>query len=128
MSSPNPESSQTWSRKFANAGNGVRWAISGQSSFYVHFAASLGVVAAGVWLRVSRIEWCLLILCMTIVLACEAMNSALENLAPLIDERHNPRLGKTLDMASGAVLICACGAALVGLLVFLFRLGVWLSF
>ena len=59
---------------------------------------------------------------MTIVLAAEMFNSALEAMARAIDTQYNRDLGDALDIASAAVLVCAVGAAAVGLIVFLHRL------
>jgi len=68
---------------------------------------------------------------MTVVLAAEMFNSALEAMARAIDSGWNANLRDALDIGSAAVLVCAGGAATVGLIVFLNRLGValgWPSF
>lgn len=115
---------RTWRRKFRDAGVGLWLGVRGQSSFRVHLAAAIGVIAAGSWLQVSLVEWGLLILCITLVMVSEMFNSALEALAPAIDRQRNENLAAALDIASAAVLLAAIGASSVGLLLFLFRLGV----
>jgi diacylglycerol kinase (ATP) len=85
------------------------------------------VVTAAIVLRVSLVEWCLLGLCITLVLAAEALNTAIERLAKAIRPDHDPQVGAALDMASGAVLICAIGASLVGGTIFVYRLGILLK-
>ena len=104
-------------------GLGVR----GQKSFAVHFIVTGLVIAAGVILGVKRIEWCILTLCITIVLCAEMFNSAIETIAKAIDSKENPHLARGLNICSGAVLVSAIGAAVVGATVFIFRLGVWLD-
>ena len=118
---------RTWSAKFRDAFRGIALGVRGQSSFRVHLVFAVSVVAAGVVLRLSRIEWCVVLLCITAVLAAELFNSALERMAKAIDRRHNADVGAALDIASGAVFIAALGAAAVGATIFLFRLGVLLE-
>jgi diacylglycerol kinase len=115
---PMPTPKRTWADKFRDAFRGVRLGVSGQSSFVVHGLVTVLVLIAGVVLRVSQIEWCILVLCITNVLAVEMLNSALESLAKTVDDRYNAALGKALDVASGAVLVTAFGAATIGVMVF----------
>ena len=67
-------------------------------------------------------EWCLLLLCITIVLAAEMFNSALESLAKAVADKPDPHVGRALNIGSAAVLIAAIGAATVGAIIF----GNWL--
>ena len=99
----------------------------GQSSFAVHVPMAVLVIVAGFALRVTLIEWCLLILAITLVLAAELFNSALESLAKAIDVEHNLHLADGLDIGSAAVLVTALGGAAVGAIVFAYRLGQMLA-
>lgn len=118
---------RTWPRKFRDAFRGLWLGVRGQNSFLVHVPAGVLVVVAGVVLHVSPIEWCVLALCVTLVLAAEMFNSALESLAKAIDVEHNLHLADALDVGSAAVLVSAVGAAVTGAIILLFRLGVFLS-
>lgn len=111
-----------WGFKFACAWRGLKSGIRGHSSFQVHFLVVALVIAAGIALRVSRVDWCLLALCIAGVLAAELFNSALEELAAGFHREHDPHLARALDIASGAVLLAALGAACVGMLVLGWRL------
>ena len=106
-----------WIAKFAGGFRGIAIGIAGQSSFVVHIFAASAVLVAGWILRISRTEWCLLILCIAVVMAAELFNSALDQLAKAITEEDNPHIRNGLDIASGAVLVAAIGAAVIGLLV-----------
>lgn len=118
---------RSWARKFRDAFRGVKVGIRGQSSFRWHFFAAAAVVAAAVALRVSRSEWCLLLLCITVVLVAEMFNSALESMAKAITGESDPHLGNSLDIGSAAVLLASLGASLVGAVIFLRRLAVLLG-
>jgi len=126
---PRPE--RSWPQKFRDAFRGAGVGVRGQNSFRVHFCFAAAVLAAAVLFRVTLVEWCLLILCMAAVLTAEMFNSVIESMARSITDRHDPRLADALDTASAAVLMASIGAALVGAIVFLHRLGVllgwWLS-
>lgn len=114
---------RTWTKKFLDAFHGAWLGIRGQSSFTVHFVAALLVIVAGIVLQVTRIEWCILALCITIVLSAEMFNSTLELLSKAIDAAENPHLRDGLNIGSAAVLVAAIGASVVGATIFLFRLG-----
>jgi diacylglycerol kinase (ATP) len=118
---------RTWKAKFRDAFVGIALGIRGQSSFRVHLLFAAAAIALGVILRINRIEWCMVGLCIAAVLAAELFNSALERMAKAIDSRRNSELGAALDIASGAVLAAALGAAAVGAMIFLFRFGLLLN-
>lgn len=112
-----------WRRKFGHALRGWKRGVRGQSSFFVHFFMAAAVGATAWALEVSADEWRLLVLCVAGVLAAEMFNSAIERLARAVDSRYRDELRDALDIASGAVLIAAVGAAVVGLLIFGQRLA-----
>ena len=122
--SDNPISPERfWTRKFCDAFRGVKEGVRGQSSFFVHFFVAALVVAAGVVLGVSPVEWCLLVLCIAGVLTAEMFNSALESMAKAITGESDPHLGNSLDIGSAAVLLASIGASIVGAIIFGYRLG-----
>jgi len=106
-----------------------KWALKGLKDLFshhpnakMHLLATIFVVPLAFFLQVSLMEWCLLILCIALVMAMEAMNSALEYLADKVSPEHNELIGKSKDIAAGAVLLCAIGAALIGSLIFVPKL------
>ena len=122
MNTDNPLPEHSWAAKFRNAFRGVKEGVRGQSSFFVHLFIAAAVIAAAVVLDADLAEWCVLLLCIAIVLSAEMFNSALESLAKGITDQWNPHVGRALDMGSGAVLIASVGAATVGVIIFVNRL------
>ena len=116
-----------WPEKFRDAFRGVKVGVRGQSSFFVHLFFAAAVIGAGVVLRVTQSEWCMLVLCMAVVLAAEMFNTALESMARAITEETHPDLGDALDIGSAAVLLAAVGAVVVGLIIFGNRLAILLG-
>jgi diacylglycerol kinase (ATP) len=104
-------------RSFAAAGAGLAYVLTSQHNARIHAAATLAVVAAGLALGVSRLEWCLLVAAIAAVWTAEAFNTALESLADAVKPDRDPSIGRAKDAAAGAVLATSIGAALVGLLV-----------
>jgi diacylglycerol kinase len=85
----------------------------------IQAVVAVAVVIAGVWTGLSSGEWMTLVLCCGLVLAAEAFNTALEELANEVTEERRPRIRRAKDMAAGAVLITAMTAAIVGCVIFL---------
>ena len=119
--------SRSWRAKFRDAFRGLWLAIRSERSFAVHLPMAAAVATLAIVLRVSLVEACLLGLCVTLVLAAEAFNTAVERLARAVDREPNEQLAAALDIASGAVLLAALGAAGVGGAVFVIRLGLLLD-
>jgi len=113
-----PKKRRSWWRKFADAIRGVVWGVRGENSFVVHALCAIAVVILAASLPgVTRTDWCLLILCISAVMAAELFNSALERLAAAVHPDEHPQVGAALDIASGAVLVGALGAAVTGLMI-----------
>ncbi|MDR2440032.1 MAG: diacylglycerol kinase [Planctomycetaceae bacterium] len=109
-----------WSQKFADAFRGLRLSVYRQSSYRIHFLAAVIVLAAAWRLgNFDTIRWILLFFCITIVIVSEMFNTAIETLAKAITNSYNPYIGNALDIAGGAVLVTALGAASIGIILFL---------
>lgn len=90
-----------------------------QHNAWIHAVATGVVVAAGFGFGLARAEWCLVVLAIVSVWTAEALNTAFEFLCDVASPEHHPLVEKAKDVAAGAVLICAIGAAMVGGLIFI---------
>lgn len=124
---PNRHTPNTWSSKFGHAFRGVKRGFRGHSSFFVHVFAAAAVMAAALTLGVSLLEGCILIGCVTAVFVAEMFNSAIEETVRGLTDEYREQLRDGLDIASAAVLIASLGAALIGAVIFLNRLGLLLG-
>ena len=97
---------------------GIRLMLVSQHNAWVHAAATVAVCAAGFAFRVTRGEWCWLIVAMMAVWTAEALNTAFEFLCDVASPEFHPGVEKAKDVAAGAVLISAIGAVVIGLLIF----------
>lgn len=82
---------------------------------------AIAVAVSATLLGVTLVEGCILALCVTHVIAAEVFNTALEYLSREITRERNQCLADALDMASGAVLASAIGAAAIGIAIFAYR-------
>lgn len=97
---------------------GLAEAWRSQQNLRIHLLFVLAITGLGIYLQLTATQWAILALTCTLVLAAELANSALEALTDLASPAYHPLARRAKDMAAGAVLIAACGAVIVGLLIF----------
>lgn len=105
--------------KFKVALNGFLHVLKRELHMKVHLAAAVLVCAAAWYFELSKGEWLAVIICIASVFAAEVFNSAIEQLCDTLHPAQNKGIGLVKDMAAGAVLVMAVGAAIVGVVVFL---------
>jgi diacylglycerol kinase (ATP) len=96
---------------------GIWVMLSSQHNAWIHAAATFIVLMLGLYLGLSRADWCWIVLAIVAVWTAEALNTAFEFLTDVASPEFHPLAGKAKDVAAGAVLITAFGAALIGILV-----------
>lgn len=109
-------------RSFGWAFAGVWHMLRQQRNAQIHSLITILVIVFGVVLRVSAGEWVALVLAIALVLALEALNTALEAVVDLASPQIHPLAKQAKDTAAGAVLIGAIGAAIAGCIIFLPKL------
>ena len=110
---------------FAARIRSVRYALRGvgvmlrtQHNAWVHAVATAAALIAGFALQISLGEWLAIILAIIVVWATEALNTAFEFLCDIASPEFHPTVERAKNVAAGAVLISAVGAAVIGLLIF----------
>ncbi len=104
-------------RSFGHALRGIAVMLASQHNAWIHGLATIAVCGLGAALGVSLLGWCEMILAMLAVWTAEALNTAFELLCDVAAPEFHPLVKQAKDVAAGAVLIAAIGAAAVGLLV-----------
>jgi len=101
------------------------YALSGLVFFWqernikIHIFVALLVVFFGFYFSIKLSEWLAIIFAISLVLAMEMINTAIEELADFSCSVKNGQIMKIKDLAAGAVLVCAVSAIIIGLIVFL---------
>jgi diacylglycerol kinase (ATP) len=109
-------------RSIRFACRGIRTMLVSQHNAWVHACATITACAMGAGLRISRGDWCAVVIAIVAVWTAEALNTSLELLCDVASPAFHPMVEKAKDVAAGGVLLSAIGAVVVGLLVFLPRL------
>lgn len=104
---------------FEFAFTGILTAFKEERNMRKHAVSAILVLIAGLVFRISVVEWLFLLLSVTLVIAFEIVNSAIENVVDLASDYHFSMLAKNAkDMAAGAVLVVSGFALLTGLVIF----------
>ena len=98
--------------------HGIWSGIADQRNLKVQVVIAGLVVGAGFYFRISSIEWCIILLCIGLVIGLEMINSAIESLVDLVTMERKPLAGKIKDIAAGAVLVVSIIAVVIGVLIF----------
>src|SRR5262245_35647545 len=96
---------------------GIAIMLTTQHNAWLHAVATVAVMAMGVAVRLSVSEWCWIVWAISSVWTAEALNTAFEFLTDIASPNFHPIAEKAKDVAAGAVLLAACGAAVIGVLV-----------
>ena len=114
-------------RSFGFALEGVSYLIRTQRSAQIEIAIGVVVIALAASLRITALEWAALVLATALVLALEALNTAVELAVTLASPERDPVAKAAKDVAAAAVLVAAVGAVVVGLIVLAPRLALLVS-
>lgn len=104
-------------RSFGHAIDGVVRTWTRERNFRVHVAVAVVVAAMSVMLRISRVEWAVLVFAMGLVFTAELFNTTVEAAVDLLSPEYHETAKTAKDAAAGAVLLSALTAAIVGLII-----------
>ncbi len=103
---------------FRHAISGLGFMLRSQHNAWIHAAATILVVAAGLALGLDGADWKWLVVTILMVWLAETMNTAFEHLCDMVSPQHHASVKLAKDVAAAAVLICALGAVVMALLIF----------
>jgi undecaprenol kinase len=121
-------------RRSKGAGSDMRCAFLGliatfreERNFRIETVAAVLVIAAGIILRISAVEFAIVIGVIALVMCLEVINSAVERTMNAMSAQHDPLIGRIKDMAAGAVFLAVVASVAVGLFIFLPHLSEFIS-
>ncbi len=117
-----PKGKRAFIGGFDHAWEGIVRAVRTQRNMRFHALAAVAVVVAGVLLRVGVVEFVVLLLAISLVMAMELVNTAVEAVVDLASPDFHPLAKIAKDAAAGAVLVASIGAAIVGTVIFAGRI------
>jgi diacylglycerol kinase len=97
---------------------GIQYTVRTQPNVWIELTAIAIVSTAGLWFRLSGIEWAILVLTFGVILALEAVNTAIETVVDLVSPQYHPLAKIAKDTAAGALLLAVLGS--IGVAGFIF--------
>ena len=101
---------------FAFAGLGYLFRTQRNARIELCFGIAACTLERG--LKISRLEWCVLVLTIACVLVLEGLNTAIEAVVDLASPEIHPKAKIAKDLAAAIVLIAAMASVVVGCLIF----------
>lgn len=105
--------------------NSFKYAIEGIISSFkternmkIHVLAMIVIIALGLFFKLNKVEWCFIIIAIASVISAELFNTAIETVVDMVSPERNPKAKLAKDIAAGAVLVVAIGAAIIGFIIF----------
>ena len=106
-------------KSFGFAFAGLNELLKSEQNARIHLLATIGALIAGVFLRISSLEWGVILIVIALVWVAEAFNTAIEKLTDHFFNDYNKTARIAKDISAAAVLVCAITAFVCGLIVFL---------
>jgi len=97
---------------------GALHTLRSQPNAWIEMTAVLVITVAGWWFAVSRWEWVALILIFSLILALEAVNTAIEAVVDLVTAEYHPLAKVAKDAAAGALVFAVLGSMVIAAIIF----------
>jgi len=111
--------SRSFSRSVMFALNGLRLAFRSQRNFRKHLVIAIFSLSLAFLLKVSIVEFCIILFANAFVLVMEMMNSVIEFVIDAYYKNKWAKLAKlSKDIAAGAVLLSASVSAAIAFLIY----------
>lgn len=112
---------------FKYAIKGLSTLLKEEHNARIHFIIACITIIVGIFCQLVAYEWIIIIIMISFVMAMEAINSAIENLADFISPEYQKLIGKAKDLGAAAVLITSVCAVIVGAIIFLPKIIAWMQ-
>jgi diacylglycerol kinase len=106
-------------RSFKYSFEGIISFLRSEPNSRIHAAATVVVVVAGFYCRLSGSQWIAILVVTGMVWISEMFNTVVEKIMDHLSPEIHPRVKWIKDVASGAVLIAALVAAITGAVIFI---------
>lgn len=107
---------QSFFKKLGFALSGFCYATKHEHNMRRHIIVGLLTLVFFAWLQPAPIWWALIILCITLVIATELVNSAIEGLIDYLHPHKHEKIKYVKDMLAAMVLVISICSLIIGLL------------
>ncbi|MEK7061333.1 MAG: diacylglycerol kinase family protein [Patescibacteria group bacterium] len=105
-------------KSFKYAIDGIKEAYISEKNMKVHFLLMILAIVLAVILKLSSVEWAILVVTIGLVLILEFINTSLEQIVDIVSPEKQEKAKIAKDVAAAGVLIAAIIAILVGIFLF----------
>jgi undecaprenol kinase/diacylglycerol kinase (ATP) len=109
----------TFLQNIGFATEGIKYFFKSERNGRIQAVIAFGVVAAGFYFGLSPLEWCLILGCISLVIALEMINTSLERVCAMLSLEFHPIVKIIKDVAAGAVLWSAIFCVIIGAIIFI---------
>lgn len=97
---------------------GILYSFKSQKHVKLHFVIAIVVLLLCLVLKLPMVEFVLFLFSVIVLLFAELLNTAIEEVVNLIEDRHHIIAKNAKDVAAGAVLVAAIGVAIMAYMIF----------
>lgn len=119
MNSISKGKKRTFIDSVKNCLEGISYTINHENNFKREIVLGILAVILSAILKISLLEWVIVILLINFVLVCELINTALEKTVDLYTSEYNKTAKIVKDVAGASVLVMCIFSAIVGMIIFL---------
>ncbi|MEZ4906168.1 MAG: diacylglycerol kinase family protein [Saprospiraceae bacterium] len=103
---------------FKHALNGIKYAWHNEINIRIQLIIGILAIITAYFLNLNKIDFIIILFCITIVVASEMMNTAVEKICDFISPGIDQRIKIIKDIAAGTVLIVSLASSIIGLIIF----------
>ena len=106
-------------KSFTHAWSGIKTMLVTEHNSRIHLAFTISVLVLGFLFHISRLEFLLLFIVVSMVWIAELFNTCIEKVLDFLTVQKHPEIKRIKDMAAGAVMLASLSALIVGALIFI---------
>ena len=102
-----------------NSWNGLKVAYKNEQSMYIHLVCTIILLLFSFYLKISMIQWLIIIAIIGLTLVIELLNTAIESTVDLVTKDFHPLAKIAKDTASAAEFVLSVTSAVISLMIFI---------
>jgi diacylglycerol kinase len=101
------------------AAKGAFMLLRNEASIQAQAIIAVLVTIAGFYFKLSTTEWMMQIFAIGLVMSCEGLNTAIEEMANFVHPDFHKKIGYIKDVAAGAVFLAALTAIIIACFIYI---------
>lgn len=119
MNTISKDKKRTFIDSVKNCIEGINYTINHENNFKREIILGIIAVILSFLLKISILEWVIVLLLINFVLVCELINTSLEKAVDLYTKEFNETAKIVKDVAGGAVFVMCNFSLIIGIIIFL---------